>query len=250
MRRALAFGALALTAAGCASTPPVQGTPPPQAKSELVRRLVESTVQLWSERADGGRRAASAVVVAADPATHRAWVVTALHFLEPRTQPQEIVARRPGQQSTIPVTIAHVDPASDLAILQVADLDVAPVKLKLTAALGDDILLVAFPWGRRFTVVRGIVSQIVPLDGILRIEGPARMIDASVTHGSSGGGVFDAYSGELIGIVESYRTAKIDVPGRTERPLEIPVAGETTIIHAPAIMALLSASGLEPFLPK
>ena len=250
MRRALAFGALALAAGGCASAPPVQVTPPPQAKSDLVRRLVESSVQLWSERADGGRRAASAVAVAADPATRRAWVVTALHFLEPRTQPQEIVARRPGRQGTVPVRIAHVDQASDLAILEVVDLDLTPAKLKATAALGDDILLIAFPWGRRFTVVRGIVSQIVPLDGILRIEGPARMIDASATHGSSGGGVFDAYSGELIGIVESYRTARIDVPGRTERPLEIPVAGETTIIHAPAIMALLSASGLQPFLPK
>jgi len=164
LRRALACGALALTAAACASAPPVQVTAPPQAKSDLVRRLVESTVQLWSERADGGRRAASAVAVAADPATRRAWVVTALHFLEPRTQSQEIVARRPGRQDTVPVTIAHVDPATDLAILQVADLDVTPAKLKATAALGDDILLVAFPWGRRFSVVRGIVSQIVPLD--------------------------------------------------------------------------------------
>ena len=244
MRRALAFGALALTAAGCASPPPLSR------KGELVRRLVESTVQLWSERADGGRRAASAVVVAADPATRRVWVVTALHFLEPRTQSQEIVARRAGKQTTVPAAIAHVDADADLAILEITGLDVVPVKLKPSAALGDNILLIAFPWGRRFTVVGGMVSQITPVDGSLRIEGPARMIDATVTHGSSGGGVFDAQSGELIGIVESYRTARIGVPGRAERPLEIPVAGETTLIPAPAIIALLATSGLEEFVPK
>ena len=244
MRRALAVGALALTAAGCASTPS------PTGKSELVRRLVGSTVQLWSERADGGRRAASAVAVAADPATRRVWVVTALHFLEPRTQSQEIVARRAGKQTTVPASIAHVDPDVDLAILEITGLDVVPVKLKPVAALGDTILLIAFPWGRRFTVVGGMVSQIAPSDGSVAVEGPARMIDATVTHGSSGGGVFDAQSGELIGIVESYRTARIGVPGRAERPLEIPVAGETTLIASPAIMALLTASGLEEFLPR
>ena len=243
MRRALAFGALALTAAGCASTPT------PQGKSELVRRLVESTVQLWTERADGARRAASAVVVAADPSTHRVWVATALHFLEPRTQTQDIVARRTGKQTTVPASIAHVDTGADLAILEIAGLDVVPVKLKPSSALGDAILLIAFPWGKRFTVVGGMVSQIVPSD-TLRIEGPARMTDATVTHGSSGGGVFDAHSGELIGIVESYRTARIGVPGRAERPLEIPVAGETTLIPAAAINALLATSGLEEFVPQ
>jgi serine protease Do len=254
VRRTLAFGALALTTAGCASAPPPAGSPAqvsslPQGKSALVRRLVESTVQLWSERADGGRRAASAVVVAADGATHRVWVATALHFLEPRTMAQEIVARRTGQQTTVPAAVAHVDVAADLAILEIKGLDVVPVKLKPSAALGDSILLIAFPWGKRFTVVGGMVSQIVS-DGPLRIEGPARMIDATVTHGSSGGGVFDAHSGELIGIVESYRTARIGMPDRAERPLEIPVAGETTLIPAPAIITLLAASGLGEFVPK
>jgi len=248
VRRALAFGALALTTAGCASAP-TPATSSPQGKSALVRRLVESTVQLWSEREDGGRRAASAVVVAADPTTHRVWVATALHFLEPRTQTQEIVARRTGKQTTVPASIAFVDTDADLAILAITGLDVVPVKLKPSAALGDAILLIAFPWGKRFTVVGGMVSQIAPSDS-LRIEGPARMIDATVTHGSSGGGVFDAHSGDLIGIVESYRTARIGVPGRAERPLEIPVAGETTLIPAPAIITLLVASGLEEFVPK
>jgi len=243
MKRVFPLAILALTGASCVSAPRA----PHRAK--LIRGILTSTVQVRSEREGGARRAASGVVVATDPGSRRTWIATARHFVDP-SLPQDIYVRLPGRTGVVPATVAFVSPDHDLAFIETAQLDVEPVRLKMAASLGDEVLLVAFPWGRRFTVVRGIVSQIVPLDGILRIEGPARMIDASATHGSSGGGVFDAYSGELIGIVESYRTAKIDVPGRTERPLEIPVAGETTIIHAPAIMALLSASGLEPFLPK
>ena len=82
------------------------------------------------------------------------------------------------------------------------------------------------------------------------VEGPPRMVDASVSYGSSGGGVFDAQSGALIGIVESYRTAKVAIPETKDRVLEVPVAGETTLIPAPAILRFLVASGLEEFLAR
>jgi S1-C subfamily serine protease len=76
------------------------------------------------------------------------------------------------------------------------------------------------------------------------------MVDASVSYGSSGGGVFDARSGELVGIVESYRTARISIPEMKERVLEVPVAGETTVIPAATIFRFLVDSGLSDFLPK
>ena len=76
------------------------------------------------------------------------------------------------------------------------------------------------------------------------------MVDTSVSYGASGGGVFDAASGTLVAIVESYRTAKVvhpDAPGTT---LEIPVAGETTVISSETILRFLDEAGLSRFLRK
>jgi hypothetical protein len=71
-----------------------------------------------------------------------------------------------------------------------------------------------------------------------------------VSYGSSGGGVFDAESGALVGIVEGYRTAKVAIPEMRGRVLEVPVAGETTLIAAPTILRFLVDSGLEDSMPK
>ena len=243
MRRALAVVALVFIAAGCASAPTATE------RGDLIRRILASTVQLRVEREGGGRRAASGVIVASDPASRRAWIITALHFVQPPLR-QEVSVRLPGRTTSIKAAIASMSPDLDLAIIEVQGLDLVPARLKERASLGDEILLVAFPWGRRFTVVSGVVSQIAAPEGEALVEGPARMVDASVSYGSSGGGVFDAQSGELIGIVESYRTAKVAIPEAKDRVLEVPVAGETTLIPAPAILRFLVASGLGEFLPK
>ncbi len=240
MRRALTLAALALTGAGCVSPSPAPD------RSELIRGILASTVQLRSERDGGLRRAASGVVVAVHAGSQRTWIVTARHFVDP-SPPEHIYVRLPGRMTVVPAVVAFVSPDRDLAIIEAELLDVAPARLKMEASLGDEILVVAFPWGQRFTVVRGIVSQVASLTDI---AGPARMVSASVSYGSSGGGVFDAQTGELVGIVEGYRTAKVAIPEMKERVLEVPVAGETTLIPAPAIFRFLVDSGLSNFLPR
>ena len=240
MRGALTLAALALTGAGCVSPSPAPD------RSELIRGILASTVQLRSERDGGLRRAASGVVVAMHAGSRRTWIVTARHFVDP-APPEHIYVRLPGRMTVVPAVVAFVSPDRDLAIIEAELLDVAPARLKMEASLGDEILVVAFPWGQRFTVVRGIVSQVASLTDI---AGPARMVSASVSYGSSGGGVFDAQTGELVGIVEGYRTAKVAIPEMKERVLEVPVAGETTLIPAPAILRFLVDSGLSNFLPR
>jgi len=240
MRRALTLAALALTGAGCVSPSPAPD------RSELIRGILASTVQLRSERDGGLRRAASGVVVAVHAGSRRTWIVTARHFVDP-SPPEHIYVRLPGRMTVVPAVVAFVSPDRDLAIIEAELLDVAPARLKMEASLGDEILVVAFPWGQRFTVVRGIVSQVATLTDI---AGPARMVSASVSYGSSGGGVFDAQTGELVGIVEGYRTAKVAIPEMKERVLEVPVAGETTLIPAPAIFRFVVDSGLSNFLPR
>jgi hypothetical protein len=177
------------------------------------------------------------------------WIATARHFLEP-SRPQQLYVRLPGQTSLAPATIAFVSGDRDLAIIETEYADVAPARLKMTTTLGDEILLVSFPWGQRFTVVRGVVSQIDGPTGELPVAGSPRMVSATVSYGSSGGGVFDAQTGELVAIVESYRMAKVAIPEMKERVLEVPVAGETTVIPAPLIAQFLSESGLNSYRPR
>jgi S1-C subfamily serine protease len=238
--RALVPVALTLIASGCVSP----GSSPD--RSALIRGMLSSTVQLRSERDGGVQRAASGVVVAADRRAGRTWIVTARHFIDP-TPPKQIYVRLPGRMSVVPGMVAFVSSDKDLAIIETELLDAAPARLKMVTSLGDPVLLVSYPWGQRFTVVSGVVSQIAPLTGE---AGPPRMVDASVTYGSSGGGVFDRSTGQLVGIVESYRMAKVAIPEMKDRVLEIPVAGETTLIPAATIQGFLVDSGLTPFLPR
>ncbi len=220
---------------------------PAPERGDVVRRVLPSTVQLRSEREGGGRRTASGVVLAADPTAKRAWVVTARHFLDP-PRPQQVYARRPGHAEALKATILARRDDLDLAVLEIPGLDASPASLKGTVGLGGEVLVLAFPWGRRLTVVGGIISQLAPEEGRFSFEGVPRMVDASVSYGSSGGGVFDASDGALIAIVEGYRTAKVTLPETPDRVLDVPVAGETTVIPARSIREFLVASGLEPYL--
>jgi hypothetical protein len=66
------------------------------------------------------------------------------------------------------------------------------------------------------TLARGIVSQV---NGVHSVVGdqelaPRLMVDASVSYGASGGGVYDARDGGLIGLVEGYRTARVTSQGQ------------------------------------
>ena len=243
MRYTFVLAGLALAGAGC-----VSAARPPD-RTELIRGILASTVQLKSEHEAGIRRAASGVVVAADFASRRTWIATARHFVEP-SLPQQLYVRLAGRTIMVPATVAFVSRDRDLAIIETEYLDVTPARLKMATTLADEILLVAFPWGQRFTVVRGAVSQIDAPAGELPVAGPARMVSATVSYGSSGGGVFDAETGELVGIVESYRTANVAIPEMKERVLEVPVAGETTLIPASSIASFLADSGLKRFLRR
>jgi len=66
------------------------------------------------------------------------------------------------------------------------------------------------------------------------------MIDAPVSYGASGGGVYDAETGKLVGIVEGYRTGRVKVQDSPERTIDIPLPGETTVVSALTILRFLS----------
>ena len=77
-----------------------------------------------------------------------------------------------------------------------------------------------------------------------------RQVDTSVSYGASGAGVFDAETGELIGVVEGYRTAQIATRDAPDRVMEIPVPGETLVISAQADPALPVGVGARSVPPR
>ena len=241
LRRGLLVLLTLLLAGGCATG----GRPP--SRGDVIRQILPATVQLRCERDGGGRRAASGVLLARDGATRRAWIVTTRHFLEPMAPQKVSVAA--GPQARLSAKVVTVSERADLALLEVAGIDSTPARLKASVQLGDEVWVVAFPWGRRMTLSSGVVSQVVGDTGV-EYEGAARMVDVSVSYGASGGGVFDAQTGGLVGLIESYRTARVSVQGNPERVIEVPVPGETTLISADAIRGFIAEAGLERFLER
>jgi serine protease Do len=235
VRAALAL-ALAASVSACASAD--LGS----RRGDDLREIIGPCVQLRTER-EGARRAGSGVVIATDPVARRSWIITTRHLFEPAGSQQLWVQPTDGGRR-LGAVVRAVSTAEDLAVVEVEGRVLPAARLQDSVRLGDEVRVVAFPWGRRLTVVSGIVSQIASGEGEIAVEGSARMIDASVSYGASGGGVFDAATGTLVGIVESYRTARVALPTQPERTLDLPVPGETTVVGAPAIRRFLERAGV------
>jgi len=233
----LAMSALSLTNAMV----PSHSTKPAE---DVIARSVSASIQLYAEREGGVHRWASGVAVGGGDG--RILILTAAHLLVPQV-PQTVFAIVPGSDTRIEAKILGIDETADVAILAADLTAVAPVDLQAGARLGDNVWVVSFPWGRRGTVVSGVVSQIVTNDAqnFLPVSGPVGLIDAAVSYGTSGGGVFDARTGRLIGLVRGYRTAKLALPGTPAQTLDIPIAGETTVIPTSAIRCLVSRTEID-----
>lgn len=224
----------------------------PPSKNAVIAHTLATTAQLVTERPNGTRRSGSAVLLGDDSRGERTFVLTADHVLA-REDAQRLAVRFPNGQRQAEAVLLASDPDADLALLAISGPGRHPVRLQEEAFLGDEVWVVAFPWGRPRTVVKGVVSQIAAADEdtseTAPIGGPIRLIDASVSYGMSGGGVFDARTGDLLGIVRGYRTAHLSVQGSDAKPLQVPLAGETTVVSAAQIACFLTAHGFTQLVP-
>lgn len=245
------FGTLTAMAAGAAiATWPAAE----QTEEDVISRSLASSVQLFAEREGGVRRTASGVTLTAGR-DGRSIIVTAAHLLTPQAV-QTVYVAPLGSGERVEARIIAIDEANDIAVLEAGAMTGTALLLKTEARLGDNVWVVSFPWGGRGTVVGGAVSQIrAGNEAGFPVAGPVGLIDAAVSYGTSGGGVFDARSGKLVGIVRSYRTAKLSLPGTPAQSLELPIAGETTVVPVTQILCLLrqiespeDAAGLVGFL--
>lgn len=250
---------LALTwiAAGCAG-PAGVGIGPTD-RHAVIDRIVSTTAKITIERAGQRVASGSGVVVATsapgeEPAT---LVLTAAHLVHGKPDATVHVRFAGGAEARTKrlasvVRRGDVD-ALDLALLRVPGVALAPALLADSAdvRLGEEILVVGFPWGKRLAVFSGIVSQ-VPGDsasegGAEEGGGPSLMVDASVGNGVSGGGVYQEATGRLLGIVEGYRTASVAFKDRAQTfSLKVPMPGETFVVSVDQIRAFLHGSGMPP----
>lgn len=244
MRQWLLILGVALVS-GCASSEDLPS------KNDVIAHTLATTVQVAVERPGGSRRLGSGILLGADPHADRTLILTAHHVVTPDDRRHLAVRFPNGPLKEAKAELVASDPGNDLALLAVADAVASRAQLRQQAFLGDEVWVVAFPWGRQRTVVKGVVSQIGVPDDVApaAIAGPIRLIDASVSYGMSGGGVFDAATGDLLGIVRGYRTAQLSVQGADAKPLQVPLAGETTVVSGAQIICFLAARGFHELVP-
>src|SRR5262249_10813217 len=173
-----------------------------------------------SER-DGHRvRTGSGAMIAARPAgqSHECFALTSGHTvngLSDRHEVYVLLGRHRGKGTRAPaaVLVQRETDDLDLALLRVETEGCVAARLGDPPGLGDSIWIVAFPWGRNMTLAGGNVSQLDAGSSAESDDGSRLMVDAPVSYGASGGGVFEARTGRLVGLVEGYRTARVSFKG-------------------------------------
>jgi serine protease Do len=221
---------------------------------DVLQRILPATVQVLVEQQEGRRlRSASGVAIASgQTASGKAcFILTSGHTVagtQGHRQVSVVFDRHQGEGvgKKVPATVlAHRETSDlDVAIIRAEGSPCAPASLGVPPRLGASVWVVGFPWGRHMTLASGVVSQL-NFDLAQNSETAARlMIDASVSYGSSGGGVFDARTGHLIGLVEGYRTARVVSHGAgPEWYVEVPEPGQTFVVPLTAIRRFLLETG-------
>jgi hypothetical protein len=100
-----------------------------------------------------------------------------------------------------PARVIRADTNHDICRLKVTGLQVIPVQLRTSdhLAVGERVVALGSPQGLELTISEGIIS------GIRDLSGGDRLLQttAAISHGSSGGGLFDG-QGRLVGITTLY----------------------------------------------
>ena len=153
---------------------------------ELFKRLSPSVFVVEVLDENGSLIATgSGVAVASDQ------VVTNKHVIEAG------VAFRIKQGSkTWTAVVTYVDPDHDLGRLTVEGLKApaVPVRLSSVLTVGEHVYSIGAPEGLELTISEGLISGLREFEQVRLIQ-----TSAAISHGSSGGGLFDA-QGQLVGI--------------------------------------------------
>jgi len=246
-RSVVVGAAIAALGAGCTVAPVREPS-----REDVLDRLLPSAVQIILENPEGRRfRTGSGVVIASRPKgqASECFVLTSGHTMAD-TKGQKAIyllfgrQRGPGTKEAGSLVAYRVTADLDLALLRAESDECVPAHLAAPPRLGEAIWVVTFPWGRNLVLARGIVSQVNGDAAPDRELTPQLMVDASVSYGASGGGVYNARDGGLIGLVEGYRTARVTSQG-SEPPwyIDVPMPGQTLVTPLSEIRRFLAETG-------
>ncbi len=251
---ALAAG-LVLVASPLLAAAPPRGSNP---RAATVQKVFPSAVRVQIAAAGEVVRSASGIGFAHDAG--RSYVLTNAHVVEPGKgwkAPVEVRVLPGGRKEWLPAKVVACGkvPDTDLAVLEVeADLPVTALAADDGLELGDDLVVIGAPFGKGLSVAAGIVSQVeyeFAENGAAARSPKAMKTDAAIGYGSSGGGVFDVPDGRLVGLVEGYRTARVEFGKHEDQyAFDVPMPGETFVAPAAKIRRFVSENGLARLVPQ
>ncbi|MFI5338581.1 MAG: serine protease [Candidatus Methylomirabilales bacterium] len=253
---AVGMAVLCLMAAGCATGWQIASGE----RQAVIDRIVASSAKVIIEQ--GGHRISSGSGVVVESRTEEpsgqavSYVLTAAHILDGKEGVNIFVrfAGSPAGKEKFAATVIRQGDSEtlDLALLRVPGITVPAALFAADdhVRIGEEILVVGFPWGKRLGMFSGIVSE-VPADGKEEAsadEGTEQtiVVDATSAKGVSGGGVFREATGSLVGVVEGYQTASIAVKDRSQTySVKVPMPGETFVVPVTRIRHFLDDAGLQ-----
>lgn len=224
----------------------------PLSRQALVRKVLPSNVRVFVLDGRELRHTASGVVVGSERSSRgsASFVVTNAHALDTTGlgEPNLRVVGEAESVGTLDLVAEPVfvgaPPEMDLALLRVRGASWPAATLASDAELetGEDVVVAAAPFGKEISLSGGLVSR-VELDGSTRR--PALLkTDAPIGYGASGGGVYSRRTGNLLGVVEGYRTAKVGFAvAEQDFSFEVPMPGETFAAPGAKVRTFLERAG-------
>ena len=225
-------------------------------RKALLRRILPENVRVLVFEGGEARRSASGVVIGSEVTAEGAvsYVLTNAHVVDPTglDHPRLVIYVDRDAEAfdypAEPVAVGNV-PDLDLALVKIRGVSLAPAQLAEDSELepGEDVMVVAAPYGKALSISGGMVSQ-VEWDRHRRV--PAMLkTDAAIGYGASGGGVYSVSSGKLLAIVEGYRTARVGFAvAEQSYSFDVPMPGETFAAPSAKVRALLEKNGFARFL--
>lgn len=186
-------------------TPTINRTAIVNIAAEVYHKAIGSTLQLVAKMGDGAMSGTGTMI------TKSGYFITNAHVVMELAKnhqtvinlSEEIYGQSGEKNYRFVAELIYANTAIDLALLKTEpNSSLVPVSFAAQDAFpGEAVYAIGNSKGEGLCIVEGIVSDIHRKIGNI----DAIMISAPVTHGNSGGPVFDA-EGKLVGIVQSGRT--------------------------------------------
>lgn len=221
-------------------------------RRDVVKKILPHNVRMMVLDGDVAKRTASGVVVGSEATSsgQASYVVTNAHAVDARglTNPRLVVVVD-GEEGEAFDYYAEVvamgkAPEMDLALLKIRGVALSPATLSDDAqvSLGEDVVVVASPFGKSLSLSGGMVSQ-VDWDRDAKLPWMLKT-DAPIGYGASGGGLYSLEDGRLLGIVEGYRTAKVGFAVQEQSySFDVPMPGETFAAPVAKLRLFLAKKG-------